>query len=306
MTTANLLHTDHVVIARQVHIGAHIRSYAILCKVGIAALSTLSAAAGFFLCGGRDIGFLFSLLSGIFLIACGAAAINQIQEIAFDALMERTKRRPLVTGRIGKREAILFSSLLIAFGLCILLIAGGKMAAFLGTLAILWYNGVYTPLKRVTTIAFLPGGIVGAIPPAIGWVAAGGNLFDGRIFCLSLFLFMWQIPHFWLLLVRYGKQYRGAGFPTLFDLMTNAQIARMTLVWIAGLIAVVAVFPLFGLLTKPVAMFLVALSGFLLLGSGLLMIWGKNIERSSKPVLHATNYYMLIVLIAVSLSVYLK
>jgi len=303
MATTHLLHPHSLVkIAKPLPVGIPLKSYVVLCKVGIAALSTFSAAAGFFLGGGEDIALLLSTLLGIFLIACGAASINQIQEVSIDALMERTKGRPLVTGIITKPQATFFAALLIAIGLLLLFFMSGVMAACLGAFAILWYNGVYTPLKRVTTMAFLPGGIVGAIPPMIGWVANGSHLFEEKILCLSLLLFMWQIPHFWLLLVRYGRQYQEAGLPSLCDRLTKKQIARMTLVWIAGIVAATALFPLFGVIANVAVMTFVALSGLLLLITGLVMIWGRSIERSSRLAFHAINSYMLITLVAVSFS----
>jgi protoheme IX farnesyltransferase len=105
------------------------------------------------------------------------------------------------------------------------------VAAGLAALAMAWYNGVYTPLKRVTIFAVVPGAVIGAIPPVIGWVAAGGRLSDGAIWFVAAFFFLWQVPHFWLLTLMHGTQYAKAGLRTLADRFTNGEIARLTFAW---------------------------------------------------------------------------
>ncbi len=107
-------------------------------------------------------------------------------------------------------------------------------AVGLGLLALLWYNGFYTYLKRVTAFAVVPGAVIGAIPPVIGWVAAGGHWNDSGSLMLAFFMFLWQIPHFWLLALMYGDQYADAGMPTPTKVFTREQLARVTYMWILG------------------------------------------------------------------------
>jgi protoheme IX farnesyltransferase len=120
------------------------------------------------------------------------------------------------------------------------------IAIALGVFTVFWYNGVYTPLKRVTAFAAVPGGLVGALPPVIGWVCAGGDIFDPRIRAVAFFFFIWQIPHFWLLLMRTGEDYRRAGLPSLTSVFSREQLARVTFVWMLATAVASLVFPLFG------------------------------------------------------------
>jgi len=108
----------------------------------------------------------------------------------------------------------------------------GRMPFFLGLVNVLLYNAIYTGLKKRTTLAIVPGALVGAIPPVIGYTAAGGAVTDSIILLFALFMFLWQMPHFWLLLVRYGSEYEKAGIKTLYSIMDSGKIKRLVMVWI--------------------------------------------------------------------------
>jgi len=215
-----------------------------LSKVRIACLSTLSAATGFMLAWRGVSPAMLPMLAGVFLLACGAGALNQAQEGDIDALMKRTQRRPIPSGRIRARAALLVAIALIAAGSALL--AANTVAMLLGFVTILWYNGVYTPLKRVSAFAAIPGGVVGAIPPVIGWVSAGGAPADPRIIAVAFFFFVWQVPHFWLLLLRIGGEYERAGLPTLTRTFTRPQFARIIYVWMIATAVACVSMPLFG------------------------------------------------------------
>jgi protoheme IX farnesyltransferase len=102
----------------------------------------------------------------------------------------------------------------------------------LTALSVFWYNVVYTYLKRWSAFAVVPGALVGAIPPIIGWTAAGGVVTDRSIMPLAFFLFLWQIPHFWLLLLMFGKDYEQAGLPSVTKMFSSIQLRRITFMWI--------------------------------------------------------------------------
>jgi protoheme IX farnesyltransferase len=215
-----------------------------LSKVRIACLSTASAATGFVLARHGVAASMLLVLAGVFLLACGAGALNQAQEGDIDARMRRTQRRPVPTGRIRARYAAMIAFALIAAGSALLSFV--PVAMLLGFVTVLWYNGVYTPLKRVSAYAAIPGGVVGAIPPVIGWVAAGGSATDPRILAVAFFFFVWQVPHFWLLLLRVGDEYERAGLPTLTRVFTRPQFARIIYVWMIATAVACVSMPLFG------------------------------------------------------------
>lgn len=202
-----------------------------LCKPRIALFSTLSSAAGFLLAAQEFRPQLVTLAVGVFFLTCGAGALNQYQERDIDALMARTKKRPIPSGEIMPLHAFYSSVILIFLGAATLFLTG-PAAPVLGLFAVLWYNGVYTYLKRKTAFAVIPGAIIGAVPPAIGWIAGKGSLSDPRLLTLCLFFFMWQVPHFWLLVLRHGEEYSRAGLPSMTDIFTKPQISRIVFSWI--------------------------------------------------------------------------
>ncbi len=211
----------------------NIGPYAGLCRMMVSLFAALSAGAGYLLI--RGAGWRFAgVVTAVFVLACGASALNQYSERTTDAFMRRTLSRPLPSGRLKPRMALFFSVALLCSG-CILLAAEGNIYALaMGAFTVVWYNGVYTRLKRETAFAVFPGGVVGAVPPAIGWVAAGGGLFDPRLLFLCFFFFMWQVPHFWLFVLDHGQEYERAGLPSLTSLFDRGQIVRISFVWISA------------------------------------------------------------------------
>ncbi len=161
-----------------------------LTKIKITVFVTLTTAVGFIAASGKLNLVFVEVCFGLLLLACGSAVINHIQERRTDALMKRTKSRPIPSGKISVKSAVILSAVLLVSGSALLYYGGGKLALGLAVLNLLWYNGFYTPLKRVSSLAILPGALVGAIPPAVGWVAAGGYVFDKEIIILSFFFFI--------------------------------------------------------------------------------------------------------------------
>ena len=182
---------------------------------------------------------------GTFLLAAGSSALNQCQEVAIDSRMERTRRRPIPAGHVDRTTALFIAGLLILSGLFVLTSIGTQMKQLfaLAVFAVAWYNGVYTYLKRVTAFAVVPGALIGAIPPVIGFVAGGGDILDPVILLVAGFVFIWQIPHFWLLMILVGEQYAQAGLPTLGRVFSRGQLHRVTFMWIIATAATGMVFP---------------------------------------------------------------
>jgi len=203
-------------------------------KTRISIAVAFTTFTGYILSRGEfDSGFVLPFL-GIFLLACGASAFNQIQETKTDLIMKRTAGRPLPSGRISKTGAVVIASVYFISGSLVLYFGPGLLTLLVGISTFVWYNLIYTPLKKVTAFAAVPGSMVGALPPLAGWVAGGGSLTDPRALAIGFFFFMGQIPHFWLLLLKLGKQYESAKLPSLTQLLTDEQIKRLTFVWIAA------------------------------------------------------------------------
>ncbi len=283
-----------------------LRMLGALTKVNISLLSMLSAAAGYFLAAGGLHPSLLWALAGTFVLACGSAAINEVQEWRFDALMNRTKGRPIPSGRLRPGSGLLIAGGLAAAGTLLLFAGAGLQAGLLGLAALVSYNLVYTPLKRVTAFAVIPGSVIGAIPPAIGWVAAGGSLGDPRILALSFFFFVWQVPHFWLLLLKYGPDYERAGFPVLTSLFSVRQLARLTFVWIVATAGAALLLPLFRSVTSAglLAVLLAASLWLCWKARGLLKVRAEDF--SPWPAFMQINLFALVIMVLVSLDAFIR
>jgi protoheme IX farnesyltransferase len=181
------------------------RNYLQISKLTIMLPVSLTGFTGYFIFNPHFSIRLLLVSLGILLMAVAASTLNQIQEAGLDSRMQRTHDRPIPSGRIKLKHAIIFFVCTIIGGTVIVYSAGNLIAALTGLLTILWYNGIYTYLKRITAFAVVPGAVTGALPPLIGWLAAGGGIWDKPIIFLGFLLFMGQIPHFWLLILKYGE-----------------------------------------------------------------------------------------------------
>ena len=190
-----------------------------------------------------------ALFTGVTLMACAASAFNQVLERDRDALMLRTRSRPLPALQLSSAEALAISLVPLVLG-SLLLASSGAVPLLLAHAALLWYLFLYTPLKRRTPFALLAGAVCGALPPLIGWSAAGGALGDFRIVLLCGILYLWQVPHFWMLQRRHADDYRRAGFP-LFAPQSFRGPAPFLLLWLTAMIAATLMLPAFGLIAGP-------------------------------------------------------
>jgi len=270
-----------------------------LTRLRVSALSSLTGAAGYVACArGVDWGVAPASI-GIVLLAMGGSALNQVQERDHDALMMRTRHRPLPTGAVSQEAAVGLALALSAVGFAMLLTGGNLTAGLMGLLAMFWYNGVYTPLKRVTAFAAVPGALVGALPPVIGWAAAGGNPLDPTILALCTVLFIWQVPHFWLVLLLYGEDYERAAFPTIERLLSRAGLSRLTFTWLAVTATSSVLVLAFGAIRS-------APSALLLSGAALSLAWQSLALLRPRPLygrvfLH-TNLFALALVLSVLLD----
>ena len=275
-------------------------------KVKITFAVMLTTIAGYLLASHSfDVGIILPTI-GIFILACGSAAINHYQDKDRDALMERTRNRPIPSGRINENLVVAIGIFEIALGTYLIYIGSKFLAAQLGLLALIWYNFIYTPLKRKTAFAVVPGSIIGALPPMVGWVAAGGSLTDPNLIMLAFFFFIWQVPHFWLLMLKYGKEYEAAGYPSITAQIGTDQIKRSTFMWTAATAVtalMIAVSGLLGTIFFKVIIFVAAI-WLVMAFSGLM----KSSRQEFNPFHYfmRINYFVLIMIISLSIDPLLR
>lgn len=208
-----------------------------LIRLPLALMVALTALAGA-LAGEPHLPLLtaWAIAAGVFLLSAAGSVFNQVQERASDALMRRTAGRPLACGALTPRAGTTIGLLLGGGGLAVLLVGTGGGPAMLGLGALAWYLGIYTPLKRRTPLAVLAGTPCGAIPPLLGWLAAGGALPAPQPLGLALFMVLWQVPHFWLLALPDRRELRDAGFRALPE-TSDRRLLALCHHWILGVAA---------------------------------------------------------------------
>lgn len=271
-------------------------------KIRITWFVGVSTIVGYVLASGTiDLKVLLPIL-GVFLIACGASALNHYQERDTDKLMVRTRNRPLPSGRMKPSTAIIIIVTEIIAGSLILYFFSGLNAALLGALAVFWYNGFYTPLKRKSAMAVVPGALIGSIPPAIGWVAGGGSISDPELYSIAAFFFIWQIPHFWLLLLIHGKDYEQAGLPSLTQIFSPEQLSRITFMWILALVASCLIIPLFGVVESIIINTLLILTGIWLIYKSRTLLRNYYERITFRFAFKEINNYVLYVIILLSIN----
>ena len=224
-------------------------NYVTLAKPRLNLLVLLTTAAGLYLAspGGVALPVLVHTLLGTALVAGGAAALNQVWERDTDALMRRTRTRPIASGRLRVSEGLVFGVGLSAAGLVELAVWVNPISAGVAALTLGSYVLMYTPLKRRTSFATLVGAVPGALPPVIGWVAATGSL-TPPAFVLFGIAFFWQMPHFLAIAWLYRDEYEAAGIPLLPVLEPDGRrTGRQALLYGAALLPVSLLPPLVGL-----------------------------------------------------------
>ena len=217
-----------------------------LVKARLTLLVLLTTAAGFYLGAQSPINYfaLFHVVFGTAAAAAGAAALNQWWERKLDALMRRTKMRPVPAGRMRAAEALTLGVVLSIFGVGYLVVACNALSATLAALTILIYIFGYTPLKRASTANTLVGAIPGAIPPMIGWAAARGTIEAGA-WSLFAILLLWQLPHFFAIAWMYRDDYSRAGFRMISNDDSSGERSASQSVFFCILLLVIAGLPTF-------------------------------------------------------------
>ena len=271
-------------------------------KIKISLLATFSTATGYLLATRKITIHMLVPTVAVFLLACGSCALNQYQEREIDRWMERTKSRPIPSGRLNPETALWISLGLILSGALTLFFGAGNLALALGLFAVFWYNLIYTPLKQKTAFAAVPGALVGAIPPALGWVAGGGEILGPRIGGLALFFFIWQIPHFWLLLLDSSEDYEKAGLPSITKIFSTEQIKRIVFMWLLSTGVASLIIPLFGFLNSVVFYILLMATVSCLFWSAIISLRSHDDKDSLKATFMKLNIYIVLVISILSVD----
>ncbi|MGD0900947.1 MAG: heme o synthase [Thermoguttaceae bacterium] len=207
------------------------KHYLQLAKIRVMAMVLATTAVGYLLASSRPIdwGVLGLAVLGTGLAAAGASALNQVLEIHRDAKMERTRRRPLPAGQISRGHALVFALVAAAAGVTVLNEWVNPLTAVLGLANLLVYVGIYTPLKPRTPLSTLVGAVCGAVPPVMGWTAAGRGLSLGAGLLATLLL-LWQVPHFLSLVWLYREDYVRAGYRMLPVMDSTGRLTCLAIV----------------------------------------------------------------------------
>ncbi len=209
-----------------------IKDFFIVSKFVLSFALSLSALFAYIMAKGEvGLDMLLATFS-VLLVAMGVSTLNQVQEYKSDAKMERTKNRPIAAGRMSPRIGLIIGIVLIVLAMALIYSLLGLTGVNIFMFAFIWYNAMYTPLKKKSALAVVPGAILGVIPPAIGWLTAGHSLMELEFIALALYFFIWQVPHFWLLVMLFHGDYKDGGYPTAMKLFGQASLQRLTFVWL--------------------------------------------------------------------------
>lgn len=272
------------------NLNADWRDYIELCKPRVVLLMLLTVVVGMYLAtpGWIDLTLLASALIGIGLCAGSAAAINHLVDRHIDAIMARTKKRPVAHGRVSVSQALLFALIIGVSGLLLLALFVNPLTALLTFVTLIGYAGVYTGyLKRATSQNIVIGGLAGAAPPLLGWTAVTNQL-DPQALLLVLIIFTWTPPHFWALAIYRFEEYQHAQIPML-PVTHGIQFTKLNVYLYTILLLVVSVLP-----------FVIGMSGwiYLLAALGLgarFLFWAHKLYWTEKSVVAMQTFRFSIV-----------
>ncbi len=218
--------------------------YLALTKPRLNFLVVATSAAGYYLgsAGAIDLVAMAEAVAGTALVAAGAAALNQLYERDTDALMRRTRMRPLPAGRLSPGDARIFGWSLSAAGLALLAARANWLTAGLALATLISYIAIYTPMKRRTPFSTIVGALPGALPALIGWAASHGSI-DRSGAALFAIVFCWQLPHFMAIAWLYRDDYAKAGFPMLPVIDPDGRRAGKQALYWAFLLVLASVVP---------------------------------------------------------------
>ena len=276
-------------------------AYFELTKPRIAFMLVLTAAAGFYL--GSDKGFNWMLFTnsmfGIAILAFGVATLNQYIERDTDALMERTAKRPLPSGRLSANEALIFGSLLTIFSEIYLAYFVNGLTAILGLVVIVGYVFLYTPLKTKTSASTAIGALPGALPPLMGFTAAANEI-TLSAWVLFAMLFLWQFPHFLAIAWMYREEYAKAGILMLPVVEPSGKLTMRQIVMFTIMLLPVSLAPFFFGISGPIFLTAAIVLGILFLIASIQAARAKTNEKAKRLLLASVIYLPLLFIFMVA------
>jgi protoheme IX farnesyltransferase len=273
-----------------------------LTKPEISFLVILTAVTAFLLGAERPIDFLRLTIatSGITLLSCGIATMNQYLEWRLDGKMRRTETRPIPSGRLTPKAALLFGLALSLGGEVLLLFFINGLTAFVGLVAFVSYLFGYTPLKTKTTLCTAVGAVPGALPPVMGWTAARGELSleAGVLFAL---LFLWQFPHFFAIAWLYREDYARAGIRMLPVVDPVGKVTAQQIVLYTIMLILVSFLPVVLRMSGPVYLAVAVVLGVYFLAVCLRAALTRS-RKEARRAIHASVIYLQLLLLAMILG----
>ncbi len=283
-----------------------IKDFLVLTKFVLSFAVSLSALFAYMMAKGEAGADMFIATLAVLLVALGVSAVNEVQEHKEDAKMERTKHRPIASGKWSPRTGLAIAGVLIVSSLILIYNLLGFAGLNLILFSFIWYNGFYTPLKKKSALAVVPGALLGVVPPAIGWLTAGHSLWEHEFYALGLFYFIWQIPHFWLLVMFHHGEYKGAGYPTALRLFGRNSLQRLTFIWMLFTIQAGVYMAGVFVISNSVIIALLVLAAVLCFVSSLQLLKKKFELTDARKVFMQFNLVFLSTIILVTIDVMLE
>lgn len=278
-----------------------LRAVVALSKPRISALVSMLAATAFYLYRPFWDVDLFGFAVSIGVLTMGASALNNFQDRKIDANFERTRNRPLPQKQLSQRAAVALSLTWIAIGILGLSLFSVSPihTVICAMISVTLYNGIYTPLKRKTVLAIVPGTVVGAFPVLFGWLGAGGALWSKSPWVMMIVTAVWQLPHFWLVLLSHSSEYSRSDLPNMLRLFSIDQLRRLTLVWVTVFGVLTLLLPLFGLIVDMLSIWILGINAALIIVAFAFATFIKLERRNYTALFIHLNVSMMVILISV-------
>ncbi len=282
-----------------------IKDFFVVTKFVLSFAVSLSALFAYIMAKG-EIGLdMFLATLAVLLVAMGVSTLNQVQEYKSDAKMTRTKNRPIASGRMTPQTGTIIAGVLIVLSMLLIYDLLGLTGVNIFMFAFIWYNAMYTPLKKKSALAVIPGAVLGVIPPAIGWLVAGHSLKELEFIAIAAYYFIWQVPHFWLLVMLFHGDYKDGGYPTAMRLFGQASLQRLTFVWLIFTIQA-GIFLVWAFEVYPVSIGIAILVGIWAFSSSFELLRSSFELKNARSVFWKINAAFLAIVILISIDEYIK